>query len=121
MSMTPEQKRDALVSLTQDVAQLEALRLRVLAEAEQSEATVDSGARSAADWLAVETRQVRRDARSELRLAEKLERYEVLASAVARGEVNLAQTRAIVAALERLPRTGGFAVTTSSAPPRRRI
>ena len=31
LSMTPEQKRDALVSLTQDVAQLEVLRLRVLA------------------------------------------------------------------------------------------
>ena len=83
----------------------------MLAEAEQSEATVDSGARSAADWLAVETRQVRREARSELRLAEKLERYEVLSPAVARGGVNLAQTRAIVAALERLPRTGEFAVT----------
>ena len=55
-------------------AQLDALSLRLLADAEQSEATVDSGAATAADWLAIETRQVRRDARSDLKLATKLER-----------------------------------------------
>ncbi len=46
-SMTAEEKRDALVTLAQGLAQGEALRLRLLAEAEQSEATVDSGAGSA--------------------------------------------------------------------------
>ncbi len=43
-SMTAEEKRDALVTLAQGLAQGEALRLRLLAEAEQSEATVESGA-----------------------------------------------------------------------------
>ena len=71
MSMTPQQKREALVLLSQGVAQLETLRLKLLAEAEQSEATVGSGAPTAADWVAVETRQVRRDARSDLKLAKK--------------------------------------------------
>ena len=106
-----EDKREALVTLAQGKAQLDALALRLLAEAERTEATVESGAGSAADWVAVETRQVRRDARSDLRLAEKLEHHEVLAAAMAAGRVNLAQARAIVAALDRLPRTGEFAVS----------
>ena len=112
LSMTPEQKRDALVSLTQDVAQLEALRLRLLLEAEQSEATVDSGARSAADWVAIETRQVRRDARSDLKLARAARgARRACRRRWATDAVNVAQARAIVASLDRLPRTGEFAVT----------
>ena len=113
MSMTPVQKREALVSLSRDVAQLEALRLRVLAEAEQSEATTDSGAPTAADWMAIETRQVRRDARSDLKLAQRLEERPCLSTAMGEGRVNTAQARAIVAALDRLPRQGEFAVTAA--------
>ena len=111
MSMRPEDKRAALVTLSQGRAQLDALALRLLADAEQSAATVESGAGSAADWVAIETRQVRREARADLRLAENLEQHQVLAAAMAAGRVNLAQGRAIVAALERLPRTGRFAVS----------
>jgi hypothetical protein len=111
MSMTPEQKRETLVTLTQDVAQLEALRLRLLAEAEQSEATTTSGAANAADWLAIETRQVRRDTRSDLRLAQRLEDHDLLSAAMAAGDVNVTQARAIVTSLEKLPKTGVFAVT----------
>ena len=61
--------------------------------------------------MAIETRQVRRDARADLRLAEHLEQHDVLSAAMAAGRVNIAQARAIVAALARLPRTGEFAVT----------
>ena len=111
MSMRPEDKRAALVALAQGRAQLDALALRLLAEAERCEATVESGAGSAADWVAIETRQVRREARADLRLAEKVEDHEVLGAAMAAGRVNLAQGRAIVASLERLPRTGQFAVS----------
>jgi hypothetical protein len=110
-SMSPSEKREALVELAQCTAQLDLLRLRMLAEAEESDATVDSGARSAADWLAIESRQVRREARSDLQLAEKLEGHRVLSAAMGAGRVNLAQSRVIVAALDRLPRTGEFAVT----------
>ena len=112
MSMRPEDKRAALVTLAQGRAQLDALALRLLAEAERSEVTVESGAGTAADWVAAETRQVRREARADLRLAENLETHEVLAAAMAAGRVNVAQGRAIVASLERLPRTGQFAVST---------
>ena len=111
LSMSPEETRQALVDLARHEAQLSALRLRLLAHAEHSEATVQTGAPTAADWVAVETRQVRRDARSDLRHAQRLEHHDVLSTAMAHGQVNLAQSRAIVAALDRLPCTGTYAVT----------
>ena len=109
-SMSPAEKREALTTVARGAAQLDALQLRLLADAERSEATTDSGAGSAADWMATQTRQVRRDARSDLRLALGLEDHPVLASAMSAGGINLAQARAIVGALERLPRRGEFAV-----------
>ena len=69
-SMKAEEQREALLALRQAKVQLEALELRLLAEADRSGATTEAGANTAADWLAIETRQVRRDARSDLRLAE---------------------------------------------------
>ena len=111
LSMSAEEKRRTIVELARGRAQLQALELRLLADAERSEATVTSGAPTAADWVAVQTRQVRRDARSDLRHAQRLEHHDVLAEAMARGDVNVAQSRAIVAALDRLPRTGVYAVT----------
>ena len=111
-SMTPEEQREALTTLAQAEAQLDALKLRLLAEADRSGATTETGAGTAADWIAIETRQVRRDARSDLRLAQALDRYDVLAAAMAEGRVNTAQARAIVAALDKLPTTGEFAVDT---------
>src|SRR6478735_9825416 len=111
-SMTEEQQRDALTTLAHAEAQLDALKLGLLAEADRSGATTETGAGTAADWIAVETRQVRREARSDLRLAEALERHDVLSAAMAEGKVNTAQARAIVAALDKLPSTGEFAVNT---------
>jgi hypothetical protein len=110
-SMSPEDKREALQALAQGESQLAALRLRLLADAEQTQATVESGAATAGDWLAVETRQTRREARSDLNLASALDHHPVLAAAMAAGRVNLAQARAILASLDRLPRTGEFAVS----------
>src|SRR6476661_6172410 len=111
ISLSPTEQREVLVELDKCRAQADALALRLLVEAEQSEATTGSGAATAADWLAIETRQVRRDARSDLKLAEKLGAHDCLSAAMGEGRVNTAQARAIVAALGRLPRTGEFAVT----------
>ena len=55
---------------------------------------------------------MRRDARSDLRLAQALEQHDVVTEAMAEGRVNTAQARAIVAALDKLPTTGEFAVST---------
>ena len=85
-SMTSEQQREALTTLAQAQAQLDALKLRLLAEADRSGATTETGAGTAADWIAVETRQVRRDARSDLRLAQAIEGHDVLSAAMAEGQ-----------------------------------
>ena len=110
-SMTPEEQREALVALTRLETQVAALRLAVLAEADRSGATVAQAAGSAADYLAVETRQTHRAARADLRLGEALETRTHLAAGIAAGRVNVAQARVIVTALDRLPRTGTHAVT----------
>ncbi len=83
----------------------------MLAEAERSGATAEQGAGTAADWLAVETRQTRRAARADLKFAQRLETYQVLAGALESGDVNTAQARVIVTALDRLPDKGEFAVS----------
>ena len=67
LSLAPDHQREVLTQLTKCRAQFDHLLLRLLARAEQSEATTGSGAATAADWLAIETRQVRREARSDLR------------------------------------------------------
>ena len=59
-------------------AQLAALRLRVLAEAERSGAGGERGAPTAADWVAIETRQTRISARSDLKLAKALDDHPLL-------------------------------------------
>ena len=110
-AMSPEEQRHALATLAKDEAQLAALKLRLLAHAEQTGATTQASAGSAADWLAVQARQVRRDARSDLKLAGTLEAHPVLAASMATGAVNPVQARAIVGALDRLPRAGEFAVS----------
>jgi hypothetical protein len=110
-SMTPAEQRETLRTLARAEAQLAALRLRVLAEAERSGAGSERAAATAADWVAIETRQTRISARSDLKLATALERHPLLHSALEAGGVNLAQARVIVTALDRLPTTGEFAVS----------
>jgi hypothetical protein len=110
-TMRPEEQRQALKDLAKAEAQLAALRLRVLGEADRSGATDQDAAASAADWVAVETRQTRIAVRSDLKLSKALDQHEVLATGLAAGVVNEEQARVIVKALERLPSSGRFAVT----------
>ena len=83
--MTPDQQREALEQLARAEAQVEALRLRVLAEAERSGAGAERAAASVADWVAIETRQTRISARSDLKLATSLEQHPVLEAALESG------------------------------------
>jgi hypothetical protein len=110
-SMQPQERRESLIDLAHAEAQLTALRLRVLAEADSAGDTDDTAACTIADWVAVETRQVRRDARSDLNLARKVEQHADLGAAMAAGAVNADQARVIVRSLDRLPTSGDFAVT----------
>jgi hypothetical protein len=92
-SLVPKDQREALVQLASCRAQLEALQLRLLAHAEQSAATTETGAASAADWVAIETHQVRRDARADLKLAQQLEEHSCLSAAMSDGRVDVPQAR----------------------------
>lgn len=109
-ALTPTEQRHVLTQLAVAQAQLDTLRLQVLAEAERCGATDLDGARSAADWVAVETRQRRIAARSDLRLAQSLEEHDTLRSACADGSVNTDQARVVLAALDQLPTSGALAV-----------
>ena len=80
--MAPSEQRDALVDLTRAQAKLDALRLRVLAEADRSGATDTEAAASAAAWLAVETQQVQPAVRADLKLAQALESHRPVSTAM---------------------------------------
>ena len=111
-SMSPQQQRDALTTLTQAQGQLDALRLRLLAEAELLWRHHRDGCR---DSGGLDRRRDPAGApRGPLRPPPRpgLERHEILSAAMADGRVNTAQARAIVAALDKLPATGEFAVST---------
>jgi len=110
-TMRPEEQQTALKDLAKAETQLTTLRLRVLGEADRSGATDEHAAASAADWVAVETRQTRIAARSDLNLAKALEKLPALAAALGAGRANVAQARVIIKALDRLPATGEFAVS----------
>ena len=112
-TMRPEEQRAALTDLAKAETQLTTLRLRVLGEAERSGATAAHAAATAADWVAVETRQTRIAARSDLNLSQALDQHTALATALGTGRANIAQARVIVKALERLPSTGEFAISTA--------
>ena len=109
--MSPDEQREALRELARAEAQLAALRLRVLAEAERSGA--GGGARCTLRGGLGRDRDPpdRISARSDLKLATAVEKLPVLSARMDAGAVNTAQARAIVTALDRLPTTGEFAVS----------
>jgi hypothetical protein len=111
-SMTPAEQRDTLRELAKAEAQLSALRLRVLGEAERSGAGTEKAAASVADWVAIETRQTRISARSDLKTAQGLEQHPIISGALDTGAANLAQARVIVTAS-----TGSRPVASSRSTP----
>ena len=111
LAMTPSEKRRSLVAFARAEAKLAALRLRLLADADTTGACLEAGAANAAGWMKVETQQSRRDARSDLELAHRLDSLPLLLAGMTTGAVNAAQARAVVKSLDRLPTSGEFAVS----------
>ena len=109
--LSDPEKRHVLLELAAITNQLDSIRLAVLAEADRSGACEASGARTAADWVAIETHQRRPHARADLHLATQLETHRPLHDAVGAGGVNTDQARAILASLDLLPASGDLAVT----------
>jgi hypothetical protein len=97
-----EDKSAALLALTATLDQLQALRLRLLATAD--DVAAQAGARDPGVWLAHQTRSDRREQQRDHRLATALaDRWHQVATGLATGSVNLAQARVIVHALDALP------------------
>jgi hypothetical protein len=65
----------------------------------------------AGGYVSRETRQTRRDARADLKLAKRLETMPVLQAGMTEGVVSTAQARVIVHAIDALPSSGEFAVS----------
>ena len=100
--MTSDDKAAALLAVSAVAGQLEALRLRLLAAAD--DVALDAGAHDAGAWLAHETRGDRREQQRDLRLATALsQRWHDVDAGLSGGSVNLAQARVIVHALDELP------------------
>jgi hypothetical protein len=100
--MTTKQKQTALVELSRMATRVESLKLRVLAAAD--DIAVETGARSTAAWLADQTRDAHGSVVRSARVAEALSvRWAHVGEAFAAGQVNLAQVRVMVDALDALP------------------
>lgn len=102
--MTVPDKAEALVALARLGDQVAALRMRILATAD--DVAAEHAARDTAAWLTTTTRSDRRANRTEQDLAKALDvRWTQVAAAVGDGRVNLSQARVIVHALDDLPET----------------
>jgi hypothetical protein len=111
--MTPTAKAAAMVELSKVIGRAQGLLLRVVANAD--DVALDAGSRSAAAWLAHETRVTPGAAVRLGRLGEELDtRWHRLAEAVWAGSVNIEQAHAIATALGELPDDLDAAVLVSA-------
>jgi hypothetical protein len=99
-----QEQRAALVSLSRARARLDELWLQVLAAGDRSDIAADSAATSTAAWLAAATRRHPGAAHADVTLAAALDDgREATRAALAAGDIDLEQTRVVVAAVRALP------------------
>ena len=99
--MSVAEKQSALVGLTEVRSQLDALLARVLGVSD--DVAEAHGLRDVAEWLAVETRTTRREARRDLALGRALDDHPWVATALTAGAVRSEQARVIADAVDALP------------------
>ena len=99
---TVDEKQELLLRISRLISRAEAERLRVLAASDDiAEVTGD---RSTATWLATKTREAHGTVRRHAALAASLgSKWNQTADALGAGDLNLAQARVIVEALDALP------------------
>ena len=101
--MSVAQKQELLVDLTRAVSRLQALTASALSAADG--VAVEEGCRSAAVWLAAETRTSQREAAQIERVGAALRsRWAQVGAAAAAGRVSWEQAGVLVRALDALPR-----------------
>jgi Domain of unknown function (DUF222) len=99
-------KQEVLLRLSRVISRAEGERLRVLAAS--GDIAEETGDRSTATWLATQTKEAHGTVRRHAALASALDsRWTQTADALGAGDVNLAQARAVVDALEALPKDLG--------------
>ncbi|WKN49719.1 HNH endonuclease signature motif containing protein [Nocardioides sp. Arc9.136] len=102
-SMSNDDVAATLIEAARLRARVEALELRLAAEADRRHAGERVGATDTASWWAVETRQTRPAAKHRMRLAESLDRHDLTAAVLAEGDVSVEHARVITECLDRLP------------------
>jgi hypothetical protein len=95
---TAEQKKTVLAWSAKIEAQHAALRLRVLAAA--GDIAEETGAKDASGWMRTELLVDKATARSQIKLAAGLEKYELVAAGLAEGVVSPDKARVITQALD---------------------
>ncbi|HJQ05777.1 MAG TPA: DUF222 domain-containing protein [Nocardioides sp.] len=93
-------KEEALTTLARAEAELTELRLRILVTA--SDVAEEHAARDAGTWYAHATRVSAQAARADLHLATDLQAHPLTAAAMRAGDVNTAQARVIIRAVDKL-------------------
>ncbi|MBC2961560.1 DUF222 domain-containing protein [Nocardioides deserti] len=101
--MSDDEVAEALLEATRLRARVEALELRLAAEADRRAVGDKVGATDTASWWSHETKQDRPAAKRRMRLAESIDRHSLTAAAVAGGAISADHARIITECVDRLP------------------
>ncbi len=106
-SLRPAEVRESLVALVRRRAMDDELEARLIRAGEANGAFDETGAASAAAWLAHATKMTHTEARRRTKLATTLDRHDPTREAMAAGQVLADQATAICVAVEELPADPG--------------
>ncbi|MDN4160937.1 HNH endonuclease signature motif containing protein [Nocardioides abyssi] len=101
--MSDTEVSEALVEATRLRARVEALELRLAAEADRRAVGDKVGATDTASWWGHETRQGRPAAKRRMRLAEALDRHAPTAAALTEGAISVDHARVITDCVDKFP------------------
>ncbi len=101
--MSDAEVTETLLEATRLRAQVEALELKLAAEADRRAVGDEVGATDTASWWGHETRQDKPAAKRRMRLAESLDRHAPTAAALAEGAISTDHARVITDCIDRLP------------------
>ncbi|GGO70363.1 HNH endonuclease signature motif containing protein [Nocardioides deserti] len=101
--MSDDEVSTALLEATRLRAQVEALELKLAAEADRRAVGDKVGATDTASWWGHETKQDRPAAKRRMRLAESLDRHTPTAAALAEGAISTDHAKVITECVDRLP------------------
>ena len=104
-SMDAAETAQTLTALARAEAKLVELKARVAAHADDLHLGGDTGASSAAAWLAHQTKTTRAAAGGAVRLGRDLEAHPATRDALAKGELHVEQARVVIRWVDRLPDT----------------